>query len=440
MSLAAPNSPTPKSDSAVKVDLLARVEGEGALLIKVKGGRVQELKLKIPEPPRLFEAVLRGRHWREAPDITSRICGICPVAYQMSAVHAIERALGIPIHPAVRALRRLFYCGEWIESHILHVFFLHAPDFLGVDDALQLAATHRDIVEQALRLKKAGNAIVACIGGREIHPVSARPGGFHRVPSRAALRALIPELEWALEAAERLTRAVAAFPAPPFEPDAEFVALHHGAEYAINEGRLLSSRGLDIPPEEYEDHFVEVHVRHSNALHSQLRERGAYLTGPLARFHLNFEQLTPRAKRAAVQTGAVPPVRNPFRGALVRMIETVFACEEALAIAQQYEPPVLPFASAPPRAASGSAITEAPRGILYHRYSFDAAGLIEHCRIVPPTAQNLRRIEEDLWQLVPASLHLTPGELTRRCEMAVRNYDPCISCATHFLKVRVERL
>lgn len=429
------SSPT----SIVKVDCMARVEGEGALLVKLKGDRVKELKLKIPEPPRLFEAFLRGRHCSEAPDITARICGICPVAYQMSAVHAIESAMGIEIHPSVRALRRLFYCGEWIESHALHVFLLHAPDFLGYEDALSLARDHKDVVQDALRLKKIGNRIVTVLGGREIHPVSVCLGGFYRVPVPEALAPLVPDLEWAFDAASRLTRLVASFPFPDFEQDYEFVSLSHPQEYPFNEGRVVSNRGLDISPAEFEDHVVEQHVRHSNALHAQLRERASYLVGPLARYNLNYERLPEFVRRLAAECGAQPPVRNPFRGIIVRMLETVFACSEALSIIGGYSPPPQPRTPCKYRAAAGAAVTEAPRGSLYHRYVIDTDGVILSCRIVPPTSQNLRRIEEDLWKLVPSSMELPLEQLTWRCEQAVRNYDPCISCATHFLKVRLER-
>ena len=244
------------STTRIKVDYLARVEGEGALHIKVKGDRVEEVKLRIFEPPRMFEAFLRGRHFSEAPDITARICGICPIAYQMSSIHAIERALGIQIDPAVRLLRRLFYCGEWIESHALHVYMLHAPDFLGYQDVLEMARDHRPAVEQALRLKKTGNRLVSLIGGREIHPVSACVGGFYRVQTKRELRTLEDDLKWALDASLATVRLVSGFEFPDFEQDYEFVALAHPDEYPFNEGRLVSNKGLDIEVADYEEHFV----------------------------------------------------------------------------------------------------------------------------------------------------------------------------------------
>jgi coenzyme F420-reducing hydrogenase alpha subunit len=423
----------------IQVETLARVEGESSLYIKMAGERVADVKLKIYEPPRFFEAFLRGRHYSEVPDITARICGICPIAYQMSAVHAIERALGVKPEPAIRLLRRLFYCGEWIESHALHIFMLHAPDFLGYADVIAMAADHRELVEKALRLKKIGNGIVSLLGGREIHPISAAVGGFYKVPTKAQLLALVPDLEWALQASVETVQWTKGLEFPSFEQDYEFVALRHPDEYPLNEGRLVSNRGLDIDAAEYEDHFTELQVKHSNALQSVVRGRGSYLVGPLARFNLNFEKLPKAAQDAAVNAGLKPPVRNPFRSIMVRAVELVFACNEALRIISQYEPPAVPRTDLPNRAGVGQAITEAPRGILYHRYAFNERGLILTAKIVPPTSQNLRRIEDDLREYATQLVAWPQEEATWKCEQAVRNYDPCISCATHFLKVRIER-
>lgn len=423
----------------IKVETLARVEGEGSLYIKMAGDRVADVKLKIYEPPRLFEAFLRGRHYSEAPDITARICGICPIAYQMSAIHAIERALGIHPEPAIRRLRRLFYCGEWIESHALHIYMLHAPDFLGYADVVEMAAEHRQRVEAALRLKKIGNRIVSLLGGREIHPISAAVGGFYKVPTKAQLNELKADLEWAKQTSLETVEWTAALQFPNFEQDYEFVALRHADEYPLNEGRLVSNRGLDIDAAEYEDHFTEVHVKHSNALHSVVRGRGSYLVGPLARFNLNFDKLPSEAQQAAVAARLKPPVRNPFRSIVVRAVELMFACAEALRIIGEYEPPSAPRAEAPNRAGVGQAITEAPRGILYHRYALDERGLILASKIVPPTSQNQRRIEDDLREYAAQLVAWPQEEATWKCEQAIRNYDPCISCATHFVKVTINR-
>ena len=432
-------NPGHKPTPSINVDFLARVEGEGGLQIKLKGGRVEDVKLRIFEPPRMFEAFLRGRHFSEVPDITARICGICPIAYQMSAIHAIERALGITVDPAIRLLRRLFYCGEWIESHALHVYMLHAPDFLGCQDVIEMAKDHGPAVEQALRLKRIGNDLVCLMGGREIHPVSAAVGGFYKVPSKRDLGRMVEDLKWALEASISTAKLVATFEFPDFEQDYEFVSLSHPDEYPFNEGRLVSNKGLDIAVFEYEDHFVEQHVKHSNALHSQLKARGSYMVGPLARFNLNFDKLPQIAQQAARDCGLSVPCLNPFKSIVVRAIELVFACEEALRLIEAYEPPAAPRIEVQPRAGVGQAVTEAPRGILYHRYSLDQQGSVLAAKIVPPTSQNLKRMEDDLWRFVPQLIGRPPEEITWRCEQAVRNYDPCISCATHFLKLEIER-
>src|SRR5208283_1152191 len=258
----------------IKVDALARVEGEGGLTIRMRDGEVEGVELRIFEPPRFFEALLRGRSAVEVPDITARICGICPVAYQMSSVHAVEKIFGVTMPPPLRLLRRLLYCGEWIESHVLHIYMLHAPDFLGFESAIAMAQSspaHAEIVRRALRIKKAGNQIVRVVGGREVHPINVRVGGFYRSPRREDLAALVEELKWARDAALETVRWTAGLPFPDFHGDYEFVALRHPAEYPMNEGRLVSSRGLDIPPEEYPEHFEEYQVPHSNALHSRRR-------------------------------------------------------------------------------------------------------------------------------------------------------------------------
>jgi sulfhydrogenase subunit alpha len=423
----------------IKVDYLARVEGEGALYVKISNNKVKDVKFKIWEPPRLFEAFLRGRNYSEAPDITARICGICPIAYQMSSAHAMESAFGVTVDRQVRALRRLIYCGEWIESHTLHVYLLHAPDFLGYEDAIQAAKDHPDIVQQGLQLKKVGNDLMTFLGGREVHPINVRVGGFYKVPTKRELVPFTEKLKWARDAALETVRWTATLPFPDFEQDYEFVALRHPDEYAITEGRLASNKGLDIAISEYDDHFVEQHVPYTNALHSVLKERGAYFAGPLARYNVNFDKLSPLAQGAARDAGLEPVCRNPFKSIIVRSVEILYACDEALRLIDEYEMPEKPAVEVQPRAATGHGCTEAPRGILYHRYRVDDQGVILDAKIVAPTSQNQKRIEGDLWQLVSEHLDLPPDQLTWRCEQMIRNYDPCISCATHFLKLQIER-
>lgn len=423
----------------IKVDYLARVEGEGALYLEISDGKVNEVRLKIFEPPRFFEALLRGRHASESPDITARICGICPVAYQMGAVHAVEAAAGVTVGGPLRELRRLLMCGEWIESHVLHMAMLHAPDFLGYDGVVSMARDHADVVKMALRLKQIGNRIVQVLGGREIHPINVRLGGFHRTPSPAELRGLAPDLAEGVRDAEALVRWVATLDIPEFERSYELVALDHPDEYPMHEGQMRTSSGMTFAASAFEDHVQEEHVEHSNALHASLRGVGHYLVGPVARYNLSFDRLPDTVRSLAAELGAEPPQLNPFRSILLRGLEVLYAFQEALRIVEGYDrqaPHVLPVKL---HAGAGHACVEAPRGTLYHGYDIDDAGLITSARIVPPTSQNQATIEDDLSLYAESAAALTDEELQWRCEQAIRNYDPCISCATHFINLTVVR-
>jgi coenzyme F420-reducing hydrogenase alpha subunit len=420
--------------------MLTRVEGEGGLTLRIRDGQVDGVELNIFEPPRLFEALLRGRALEEAPDITARICGICPVAYQMSAVHALEAALGVAVAPEIRRLRRLLYCGEWIESHALHIYFLHAPDFFDCASGIELAQQFPDEIRRGLKMKKIGNELLEILAGRPIHPINVAVGGFYRAPRREELSRLLPELAWGREAAVATARWVAGFAFPDVRHDYEFVALHHADEYAMNEGRVIATSGLDLAVADYERHFVEHQVEHSTALHSS-RAGGdrPYFLGPLARVALNRDELRPLARDLADELGLPRPCRNPYQSIVARAIELVQAFDEAFEIVASYVPPVPARAAYQPRAGEGCAATEAPRGLLYHRYAVDAAGRLTAAKIVPPTSQNQRQIEQDLIDMLPPLVSCDDETIALRCEQAVRNYDPCISCSTHFLRVKIDR-
>ncbi|HTW08830.1 MAG TPA: nickel-dependent hydrogenase large subunit [Acidimicrobiales bacterium] len=431
------------------VDLLSRVEGEGGLKVVVQDGSVEEVALNIFEPPRFFEAFLVGRAYQEVPDITARICGICPVAYQMTACAAIEDALrsaggdAAELAPAyeVRQLRRLLYCGEWLQSHALHVYFLHAPDFLGCNDAVALAGTDPAALQRGVALKKTGNLVMKTVGARAIHPVNVRVGGFYRAPGAEAIRALAGPLQDALEASLKTLEWVSRFDFPSLENDYLFVALRGEGCYPIDSGPVASSAGHEWSPAEFAEAAVEEHVARSTALHARLFGRSPYLTGPLARYALNSSSLSPLAKAAARDAGLGPVCRNPFQSIVVRAVEMVVACEEALRIVSSYTAPAEPAAplpsAAPGQVLVGTGATEAPRGLLLHRYEIKD-GLVTKARIMPPTSQNQLSIEADLRAVVGAGLHLAHDELTHRAEMAVRNHDPCISCAAHFLDIEVQ--
>jgi sulfhydrogenase subunit alpha len=418
---------------------LTRVEGEGSLRLVVRDGRVTEAQLAIFEAPRYFEQLVVGRTPDEVLDIVARICGICPIAYQMSAVHAFEDLAGIEIDPAVRSLRRLLYCGEWIESHALHVYLLHAPDFLGCANAVELAALDRPAVERGLALKKAGNRIVAVLGGRPIHPVSVRVGGFSKVPTGAELQSLRPDLEAALRHARGTVDWVSTFVAPEFERDERFVSLRHPTEYPMNEGRIVSSDGLDLAPTDWESAFHEEQVPWSHALQARMGDRVPYLLGPAARITLAGDRLHPEARAALDRIGLADAIRrNPYWSIAARAIELVHAVAEALEIVDAYRPPDLAAQPWTPGPGTASWATEAPRGLLFHHYELDERGRIASARIVPPTSQNQAAIEADMTSFAPAILDQPHDVATHRLEQLIRSYDPCISCATHFLDLTVE--
>jgi coenzyme F420-reducing hydrogenase alpha subunit len=426
-------------NQVVTVDTLARVEGEGALHVHVRDGQVEEAQLRIFEPPRFFEGFLRGRSFTEPPDITARICGICPVAYQMSACLAIEDACGVTVPDEIRILRRLLYCGEWIESHALHIFFLHAPDLFGYPGAIEMARDHRALVESALRIKRVGNDLVRVVGGRSVHPVNVRVGGFYRLPRPDELRALRPALAAAREETLAAGPLLAAFEFPDFEQPYLYLSLDASNGYPLESGALRTSGGLSAPVAQFADHVVEEHVAHSNALHATFDNR-TYVVGPLARYSLNFDALTPLARELAGSAGLGPTCRNPFKSILVRTVELVHALDEAIRIIDSWAGAPVAAVEVPARPGVGHGATEAPRGLLYHRYEIDAEGTILDARITPPTAQNQPAIESDLRAFVQSHLHLSHDELTHQCEVTIRTYDPCISCATHFLDLEVEHL
>jgi coenzyme F420-reducing hydrogenase alpha subunit len=433
-----------QGDHVLKVDQLARVEGEGAMHVVVRDGLVADVELQIFEPPRFFEAFLRGRAWTEPPDITARICGICPVAYQMSSCLAIEDACGVTVPDELRLMRRLLYCGEWIESHALHVFLLHAPDFLGYQGAIEMAADHGAVVEQGLRLKKAGNALMTLVGGRAVHPVNVRVGGFYRLPTVEELRGIRPTLVRARDDAVETVRLVAGFEFPDLVQPYEYLALRSPHGYPLEGGSVVTSAGRAFEVADFGTHIVEEHVARSNALHAHINgvdrtdSKASYVVGPLARYTLNHDQLGPLARELAAEAGLRDECRNPFQSIVVRAVELVHATDEALSIIDAWDGAPAPSVDVPPRAGIGHGATEAPRGLIYHRYELAEDGTILDATIIPPTSQNQASIEADLRAFVQERLDLPRDELVRQCEQAIRNYDPCISCATHFLDLTME--
>lgn len=429
-----------KQTRTIEVAALTRVEGEGALRVEVQDGRVTNVQLSIYEPPRFFEALLRGRPLEDTPDITARICGICPIAYQMTAVHALEQALGVSITPEIRSLRRLLYCGEWIESHGVHMHLLHIPDFFRCHSSIELAKQFPTEVNRGLRIKKIGNHLLEVLGGRAVHPINVCVGGFYRSPRPAELQSLIDELKWGLDAAIQITRWVAAFDFPDFQRSYDMVSLQHASEYPMNEGRIVSTQGLNIDCKDFEQYFDERQVSHSTALQAvRIPEETAYFVGPLARINLNRDLLFPAAKQLSNDVSIAWPCFNPHQSIVARAIEVVHAFEEALAIIEDYQgctPARLTYDYID---SEGAWATEAPRGLIYHRYRVTSEGKIAFAKIVPPTSQNQRQIEIDLAAALPDILGDDDVNTALECERLIRAYDPCISCATHFLKLDIVR-
>ncbi|MFC1563576.1 Ni/Fe hydrogenase subunit alpha [candidate division KSB1 bacterium] len=423
----------------IKINYLARVEGEGALDVRIKDDDVQHVKLKIFEPPRFFEAFLIGRKYNEVPDITSRICGICPVAHQLTTSHALENAFGQAVDGQLRALRRLLYCGQYIESHALHIFLLHAPDFLGYDDAIRMSKDHADTVKTGLELKKYGNELLTLLGGREIHPVNGCVGGFYKLPEKEDLTKISDKLKKGRDKAYETVQWLSGLDFPGLEQDYEYVCLSHPDEYALCEGNIISSKGVNIPIDEYEQNFIESHVPYSTSLQSKIDDKRTFFVGPMARYNLNFDQLSSLTKKAAKSAKIEPPCNNPFKSIIIRAMEMLYAFDEAVRLIDGYRKPDRASIEIKPRAGTGYGCTEAPRGLLYHRFSVNENGVITGAKIVTPTAQNQIIIEDDLRKFISKHIKMNEEELQWKCEQIIRNYDPCISCSVHYLKLKINR-
>lgn len=423
----------------INVPVLARVEGEGALDLSIENNVITNLKLRIYEPPRYFEKFLEGRSYKDVADVVARICGICPVAYQMSAIHAIESIYQHNASQWARDMRRLMYCGEWLQSHSLHIHMLAAPDFLGFNSIIEMAQEHAEEVRRGLSLQGLGNDLIRLLGGRSVHPVGVRAGGFFHAPAEEDVASLLQQFKNARQDAVDLIAWTASLDLAEDEQDFTSVSLRHPDEYPMNEGRLISDKGLDIGIDEFDEHFREQHMPQSTALHCLLHDE-PYLVGPLARLNNNRDLLSDESKALLNATGITFPSRNMFHSIVARAVEIHFALNEAIRLMQAYKKPQQPFDEVQVQAGVGFACTEAPRGILWHRYELDSHGYVTSARIVPPTSQNQARIEQDIEKaLNHYGLDHDDKELQLHAEKVIRNYDPCISCATHFLTLNVDR-
>lgn len=426
--------------SEVKINIhdVTRVEGHGDIIVDVQSGEIKELKLAITESPRFFEAFLLGRKWYEAVHITCRICGICSVGHTCASLQAMENALGVEISEQTRLLRQLVFAGETLESHYLHVFYLVAPDLLGVPSVLPLVQTHPDVVKMALRLKRLANDICCTVAGRHIHPCSMLVKGFPKVPRAEDLLALKQRLQDSVADLHTAVELLQTLSLPQFERDMEFVALHHPEEYAFYRGTVIrSTKTGDTPIPEYKRQVQEFVVPHSHAKHVT-SPVGPYMVGALARFNVNYEQLRPEAKEVAAALGLQPICYNPFMNSIAQVVECVQATYDAIEYIDRLVDMGLQEEdlTVEVKAGRGVGAAEVPRGTLYHDYTVDDEGTIVDCNLIIPTGQNLNNIEHDMRALVPQILDKPQEEIALTLEMLVRAYDPCISCATHLLRVQ----
>lgn len=416
----------------IKVNQLTRVEGHGNIIVKATDGKVEEVRWEVTESPRFFEVMLRGRPWHETHVLASRICGICSVSHQLAALEATEAAFDIQPSEQTILLRKLLYCGEVIESHILHLYFLAGPDFLGVGSVFPLLDSHKDVVLHGLRLKKLGNDIIEVIGGRAVHPQAARVNGFGRLPGKQDLLYLQRKLKNALPDLEATVEFFKGFQLPEFSRETEFIALKHPKEYAFIRGNISSTDTGIATLEQYLEITNEYCVPHSTAKFAK-HVRESYAVGALARINNNYEQLNPLAVKAAKELGLKPTCCNPFMNNIAQVVETIHEVEEGIGLIDQLlrtgiqeENIVVPI-----KAGRGIGAVEAPRGLLIHDYIYDDNGYIVKANCVIPTNQNHANIQHDLEALIPHYLNKGEDELRLLCEMLVRAYDPCISCSTH---------
>jgi len=424
----------------VEVAPISRVEGHGDLVLNVKDKKVEKLIFRIPESPRFFEAMLEGKNWDKPSHITSRICGICSVAHTYASIRATENAFGIVPNDMILKLRKLIIHHEIVQSNALHVYFLAAPDFLGVGSVIPLVETHPAVVDIALRVKKLANDMVRMIGGRAIHPIRTVVGGFTKIPSeeemlqmKEMLKGAYPDLETSLEVLKTLDL-------PAFERETEYVSLSNTEDYAHYDGNIKSTDGWEIDPIDYLNKIKEKVVQHSTAKHCWA-ERDSFMVGALSRFNNNHDQLSDNAKRFAEEFGLKAPCYNTYMNSIVQFVEIVHSVDDSIRLIDELLEEGMnedeAMVEVKPKAGRGVGAVEAPRGLLIHDYTYNDDGSIEKANLVIPTGMNYGNIERDMNALVPDIIEKSEDEIRLACEMMIRAYDPCISCSTHFLNVKL---
>ncbi|MCG9478853.1 MAG: Ni/Fe hydrogenase subunit alpha [Actinomycetia bacterium] len=425
---------------SIEEENISRVEGHGDLVLNVKDKRIEQLQFRIPESPRFFEAMLVGRKWDEPSHITSRICGICSVAHTYASIKATEAAFGIVPTEKITKLRKLIFHHECVQSNVLHVYFLAAPDFFGVGSAISLVDTHPEVVNIALRVKKMANDMVRIIGGRAVHPIRTVVGGFTKLPTeeemlkmKEMLKSAYPDLETTLKVLKTLSL-------PDFERETEYISISDPVDYALYDGDIKSSDGWTIDDQEYLSKINEKVVQHSTGKHCWA-SRDSYMVGALSRFNNNYDQLSDRAKEYAQELGLKAPNYNTFMNNIAQFVEIVHSVDDSIKLIDELMEQGMTEDEAmvdiQPKAGRGVGVVEAPRGLLIHDYTYGDDGKVAKANLIIPTNMNYANVEKDLEALVPAVIDKSEDEIKLACEMLIRAYDPCISCSTHFLNVKL---
>jgi len=425
----------------VRVEYVTRVEGHGHIVAQVRDGELVECRMEIPESPRFFEAMLRGRSWTDTMFLTTRICGICACGHGTASLKATEDAMGLELTPQALTLRKIVLYAEQLQSHWLHTYFLVAPDFFGVPSVIPLAATHTDVVLRAMRLKKLANYICEVLVGRHVHPISMVPGGYMKLPSTKALQALRDHVASHEPDVTATTDLFATLQAPELVRQTEYESLTDPGEYAFYGGDLMTSDGDRVDVHDYKKIIHEFLVRHSSAKHVKNR-RSSLMVGALARFNNNHKQLHPKAQAAAKALGLQAPCFNPFHNNTAQLVEAVHCFYETLRLMDELigagirdEKPPMKWTG---KAGVGVGITEVPRGTLVHQYEYDARGICTGANLVIPTNQNFANIEDDFRTYIPRLMKegKTQDQIRHALEMLVRAYDPCISCSVHLVQAK----
>ena len=419
--------------TTLTVEHVARIEGHGTITVEVDGGVVGRITMDVVEPTRLFESMVVGRRFDEAPLITSRICGICSPNHAVTSLKALEAAMGIEVSERTKMLRTLLVHGSYLQNHATHLYVLAAPDYVGLPNFIPLAQSHPDVVRGALAIKKLGNDLTSMVGGRPVHPITAVVGGFTAEPAKADLEALATRLHAAAKDVADTVGLFATFDIPAFQTAGEMLALTAQGDYAVYDGEVCAlDAGWCRPVAEYRDFVAEQVVGHSNAKHSMVDGR-TFMVGALPRVNLSWEALMPTARLVAKNSGLRKGDKNTFHNNLCQAVELVDTAERMALLCEKL---VEDGGSAKPvafsiAAGSGSAATEAPRGTLYHSLCVDDDGFVTAGNVITPTAQNLANLEADMRAFAPTVAALPQEEFVLRIEQLVRAYDPCLSCAVH---------